>query len=109
MDVEAMIRGTDPLGHREAAGIVVDLFKDWSQFCKEFAIQFYGANPVRRQGLSRCAWTTGPAARSTPKHSAPGRESAGRGAGLLERDTGDRHEPIPNRTGAAARGGAAGT
>ena len=44
MDVEAMIRGTDPLGHREAAGIVVDLFKDWSQFCKEFAIQFYCAS-----------------------------------------------------------------
>ena len=38
MDVEAMIRGTDPLGHREAAGIVADLSKDWSQFYKEFAI-----------------------------------------------------------------------
>ena len=44
MDVEAMIRGTDPLGHREAAGIVVGLFKDWSQFYKEFQLQFYGAN-----------------------------------------------------------------
>jgi hypothetical protein len=44
VDVEAMIRRTDPLGHREAAGIVVDLFKDWSQFCKEWAIQFYCAS-----------------------------------------------------------------
>jgi hypothetical protein len=32
VDVEEMIRGTDPLGHREAAGIIVDLLKDWSQF-----------------------------------------------------------------------------
>jgi len=33
-----MIRRTAHLGHLEAAGIVVDLFKDGSQFCKEFAI-----------------------------------------------------------------------
>ena len=39
-----MIHRTDHFGNREAAGIVVDLFKDWSQFCKEFAIQFYCAS-----------------------------------------------------------------
>ena len=44
MDVEEINRRTAHLGHREAAGIVVDLFKDWSQFCKEFAIQFYCAS-----------------------------------------------------------------
>ena len=28
LEAAEMIRGTDHLGHREAAGIVVDLFKD---------------------------------------------------------------------------------
>jgi len=81
MDVEAMIRGTDPLGHREAAGIVVDLFKDWSQFCKECAIQFYCASRSAGKGLSRCAWTAGPAARFALSTTKRGRESLGCGAG----------------------------
>ena len=38
LEAAEMIRGTDHLGHREAAGIVADLSKDWSQFYKEFAI-----------------------------------------------------------------------
>ena len=38
MDVEEINRRTAHLGHREAAGIVADLSKDWSQFYKEFAI-----------------------------------------------------------------------
>ena len=39
-----MIHRTDHPGHREAAGIVVGLFKDWSRFYKEFQLQFDGAN-----------------------------------------------------------------
>ena len=88
MDVEAMIRGTDPLGHREAAGIVVDLFKDWSQFCKECAIQFYCASRSAAKGLSRCAWTAGPAARFALSTTQRGRESLGCGAGRPNGDTG---------------------
>ena len=87
VDVGAMIRGTDPLGRLEAAGIVVDLFKDWSQFCKEFAIQFRcRAGQLPRSQSLRL--DRRPADRFALSTAQRGRESPGCGAGRPNRDTG---------------------
>ena len=66
------------------AGIVADLFWDWLQFYKEAAIQFHSANRSG-EGLSRCAWTTSPAAQSAPERNTPRPGTPGRGAGPSER------------------------
>jgi hypothetical protein len=39
VEVEDMIRGTDHFGHREAAGIVVDLFWDRRDLHDEFRVE----------------------------------------------------------------------
>ena len=39
LEVEEMIRGTDHFGHREAAGIVVDLFWDRRDLHDEFRVE----------------------------------------------------------------------
>ena len=108
-----MIHRTDHPGHREAAGIVVGLFKDWSQFYKEFQLQFYGAN---RPDAKVSVVAPGPRAprpgsplTTTPR---PGKRRPWCGLGRIdtrgppEWDTGDRHGT--STSGAAARGGRGG-
>ena len=80
MDVEEINRRTAHLGHRETAGIVADLSKDWSQFYKEFAISSMaraGRTP-RSQSLRLDHRPNGPV---HPKHNAsrPGKRRPWRG------------------------------
>ena len=110
-----MIRGTGHLGHLEAAGIVVDLLKDWSQFYKEFASSSMArtGQAPRSQSLRLGHRPSGPVrpyARRTEAGRAPAvvRARPNRDTGRPEWDEGDRHVPSTTTGGATARGGAAG-
>ena len=85
MDVEEMIRGTDHLRRLEAAGIMVDCSR-LVAVPQGIRDQFDDANHPAPRSQS-CAWTTGPAARSTPKHNAPRRGKRRPCAGPVRTET----------------------